>query len=81
MSLDLVNDERPVTSVDELVAWFKGAERPRDRHRIGLEHEKFIYPRSGIHAVPYDGERVSARFFMRWRRGATCPTAKRRTCR
>ena len=57
MSLDLVNDERPVTAVDELVAWFKGAERPRDHHRIGLEHEKFIYPRNGFQAVPYDGER------------------------
>ncbi len=57
MSLDLANDARPLTSVDELVAWFKAAERPRDHHRIGLEHEKFIYPRSGIHAVPYDGER------------------------
>jgi glutamate--cysteine ligase len=57
MSLDLAQaDIQPVTSVDELVEYFRQAERPVVEHRIGLEHEKFIYPEGGALAVPYEGE-------------------------
>jgi glutamate--cysteine ligase len=57
MSLDLDADQAPLTSVNELVAYFHEGERPRDTHLVGVEHEKLIYPRSGSGAVPYDGER------------------------
>jgi glutamate--cysteine ligase len=57
MSLDLNVDTEAVTSVDDLVAYFREAERPADEHRVGLEHEKLLYPREGFRAVPYEGER------------------------
>lgn len=56
MTLDLKRAEtRPITSVDDLIAVFKGAERGRERHKLGLEHEKLIYPARGARAVPYEG--------------------------
>jgi glutamate--cysteine ligase len=57
MSLDLKADTEVVTSVDDLVAFFREAERPAEEHRVGLEHEKLLYPREGSRAVPYEGER------------------------
>lgn len=57
MSLDLKADTEAVTSLDDLVAFFREAERPAEDHRVGLEHEKFLYPRGGTKAVPYEGER------------------------
>src|SRR5215211_3924975 len=57
MSLDLKADGEPVTSIDDLVAFFREAERPVAQHRVGLEHEKLLYPRGGSRAVPYDGQR------------------------
>lgn len=56
MSLDLKRQaERPITRLDELLEYFQGAERPREQHKVGLEHEKFVYPMDGARAVPYDG--------------------------
>jgi glutamate--cysteine ligase len=56
MTLDLKRAEaRPITSVDDLIAVFRGAERGRERHKLGLEHEKLIYPTHGVRAVPYEG--------------------------
>jgi glutamate--cysteine ligase len=57
MSLDLKADTEPVTSIDDLVAFFREAERPPTEHQVGLEHEKLMYPRGGYRAVPYEGER------------------------
>lgn len=56
MSLDQSADERPITKVDELVAFFQSAERPPTDHKIGLEHEKLLFPRGGHRSVPYEGE-------------------------
>src|SRR5688572_2680600 len=58
MSLDLARaEDRPIGSVDELVALFAAAERPKGTHLVGLEHEKFLYPAGGAAPVPYEGER------------------------
>ena len=57
MSLDLKADSEPVTSIDDLVAFFREAERPPREHRVGLEHEKLLYPRGGSRAIPYEGDR------------------------
>lgn len=57
MSLDLSADAQPVTQVDELVEYFRSAERPASDHKVGLEHEKLIYAQNGSRAVPYEGER------------------------
>ncbi|MFL5349399.1 MAG: glutamate--cysteine ligase [Hyalangium sp.] len=56
MSLDLKRAiAQPITSIDALVDTFRAAEKPRSEHRLGLEHEKFIYPKAGGKPVPYEG--------------------------
>lgn len=57
MSLDLKRAiSEPITSVDALVDGFRAAEKPRTEHRLGLEHEKFVYPLGSARPVPYAGE-------------------------
>jgi glutamate--cysteine ligase len=56
MSLDLKRAvAQPITSVDDLVDVFRSAEKPRTEHRLGLEHEKFVYPKAVGKPVPYEG--------------------------
>jgi glutamate--cysteine ligase len=57
MSLDRApTEDEVITSADALVDVFRGAERPSLQHRVGLEHEKFIYPlEDPPNAVPYEG--------------------------
>jgi len=43
-----------IESRDQLVAAFAKGEKPRERWRIGTEHEKFVYARSDHHAPSYD---------------------------
>jgi glutamate--cysteine ligase len=50
-------DMTPVESRDELVAWFAEGAKPREKFRIGTEHEKFAFTRAGHAPVPYDGPR------------------------
>lgn len=45
----------PISSVQQLVAYFQAAERPVETHLVGLEHEKFIYPIGGAAPVAYEG--------------------------
>jgi glutamate--cysteine ligase len=44
-----------VTSVDELVGWIAAGEKPRDRWRIGTEHEKFPFRTCSLDPIPYGG--------------------------
>ncbi len=39
---------------DQLIAAFAKGEKPKDRWRIGTEHEKFVYARSDHHAPSYE---------------------------
>ncbi|MET0403307.1 MAG: glutamate-cysteine ligase family protein [Cystobacter sp.] len=56
MSLDLQRTaSEPITSADLLLAGFRSAEKPRDQLRLGLEHEKFVYPAGSARPVPYEG--------------------------
>lgn len=48
-------DERPLETVDELVGWIAEGEKPRERWRIGTEHEKFPFYKDGFRPVPYEG--------------------------
>jgi glutamate--cysteine ligase len=58
MSLDLKRvASEPVTSSAPLVDALRQAEKPRAEHRLGLEHEKFIYPVGSAQPVPYEGAR------------------------
>lgn len=46
-----------VNSAEDLVAWFRGAEKPASQWRVGTEHEKIgVYAANG-ERVPYEGER------------------------
>lgn len=56
MSLDLKRAaSEPITSVDTLVAGFRSAEKPHGALRLGLEHEKLLFPVGGDSPVPYEG--------------------------
>lgn len=63
MSLDSAQSEKTVTSVEELLAYFRAAEKPGTK-LIGLEHEKLIYPKAGSAPLPYEAgiENVLAGF-------------------
>lgn len=55
MSLDRAPDAEPVSSIEELVSYFRSAERPVSSFQIGLEHEKLVYPVRSVEPVPYAG--------------------------
>ncbi|MEJ7935875.1 glutamate--cysteine ligase [Sphingobium sp. AN558] len=43
-----------IESRDQLIASFAKGEKPKDRWRIGTEHEKFVYATSDHHAPSYE---------------------------
>ena len=43
-----------IESRDQLIGSFARGEKPKDRWRIGTEHEKFVYARSDHHAPSWD---------------------------
>src|SRR2546426_4923218 len=55
MSLDLGGLSNPVTSIGDLIAYVKGAERPPDRWLIGVEHERIGVRGPRYEPVPYYG--------------------------
>jgi glutamate--cysteine ligase len=58
MSLDAqLHESPPVGGVDDLVAWFRERERPRETWKVGLEHEKIPLLAGTLDPVPYDGPR------------------------
>src|SRR5436305_7828944 len=44
----------PIESRDDLLAPFERGEKPKDKWRIGTEHEKFVYRRADHRAPSYD---------------------------
>lgn len=56
MSLDLGGLSAPVTSIDDLVAYIRAAERPKERWLVGVEHEKIGVRGPTLEAIPYHGE-------------------------
>lgn len=46
---------RPVESLDDLVGYFRAGEKPRERFRVGIEHEKLALRAGTFEPVPYDG--------------------------
>ena len=49
-------DSPPVRTIEDLVANFRGGEKPREAWRIGTEHEKIGFYRATRTPVPYHGE-------------------------
>ncbi|MDA1097503.1 MAG: glutamate--cysteine ligase [Proteobacteria bacterium] len=45
----------PIEDFSELVAYLAAGAKPRDRWRIGTEHEKFAYRRADLRRLDYDG--------------------------
>jgi len=45
-----------VESIDQLTAYLESGCKPRDRWKIGTEHEKFVFCRTNLRPIPYDGE-------------------------
>ncbi|MCB4859908.1 glutamate--cysteine ligase [Sphingobium sp. PNB] len=43
-----------IESRDQLIAAFAKGAKPKDRWRIGTEHEKFVYAKADFHAPSYD---------------------------
>jgi glutamate--cysteine ligase len=50
-------DLTPIESRDELVAWIAAGAKPREKFRIGTEHEKLPFTLNGHRPVPYEGRR------------------------
>jgi glutamate--cysteine ligase len=62
MSLDRPADtaaplREPLRGIDELVAYFRSKERPRDEWKVGLEHEKVGLLAGTLDPIPYQGDR------------------------
>jgi len=56
MSLDRKpTDLRTLTGREALVEVFRQAERQEGLRRVGLEHERLVYPRGSSRPLPYDG--------------------------
>jgi glutamate--cysteine ligase len=50
-------DSQPVASTDDLIAYFRAGEKPREAWRLGAEHEKIGFYRQNRQPIPYEGER------------------------
>lgn len=49
-------DAAPIESVDQLKDYLASGCKPKDRWRIGTEHEKFVFCRTDLKPIPYEGE-------------------------
>ncbi|MHB8417841.1 MAG: glutamate--cysteine ligase [Myxococcales bacterium] len=69
MSLDnRPSRAEPVDSVDQLVAFLREGEKPRERFRVGMEHEKIGLCGGTVAPIPYGGERGIGELLSRLRR-------------
>lgn len=46
----------PIESLDQLTAHLASGCKPKEQWRIGTEHEKFVFCRTSLKPVPYEGE-------------------------
>jgi glutamate--cysteine ligase len=56
MSGPSLSGGEPITDKRQLVEHIAAGEKPRERWRIGTEHEKFVFRRDDLRPVPYDGD-------------------------
>lgn len=57
MSVLAQGDDRPLSGFDDLVAYLEAGCKPKEKWRIGTEHEKFGFFHDDFSSVPYAGER------------------------
>ena len=55
MSGPSLSGGEPITDKRQLVAFIAAGAKPRERWRIGTEHEKFVFRRDDLRPVGYDG--------------------------
>jgi glutamate--cysteine ligase len=55
MSVPAAADATPIESRDQLVSYLESGAKPRERWRIGTEHEKFAFDLKTLRPLPYDG--------------------------
>jgi glutamate--cysteine ligase len=55
MSAPPISSGEPITDRRQLVGYLESGCKPREKWRIGTEHEKFVFRRSDLRRVPYDG--------------------------
>ena len=55
MSSPRKESNEPVTKREQLVAYLESGCKPKDKWRIGTEHEKFAFRHSDLRPLPYDG--------------------------
>ncbi len=68
MSLDKPQKAEPVANVEALVDFFRGAEKPPERFRVGMEHEKIGLLSGTTRPIPYAGERGIGELLRRLQR-------------
>jgi glutamate--cysteine ligase len=51
------SDESVVTTIEDLIGYFRAAEKPVERWKIGTEHEKIGIYEDTFERIPYEGER------------------------
>ncbi|MEE2691312.1 MAG: glutamate--cysteine ligase [Pseudomonadota bacterium] len=49
-------NEPPIETIDQLAGWMEAGSKPKADWRIGTEHEKFVYCRTTLKPVGYEGE-------------------------
>ncbi|MDR1828765.1 MAG: glutamate--cysteine ligase [Methylobacteriaceae bacterium] len=54
MAGNLNQSAEPVLTVDDLVRWFAAGEKRKPDWRVGTEHEKVLFRKADLAAIPYD---------------------------
>lgn len=49
-------DQTPLGTLDDMAAYMAAGAKPKEKFRIGTEHEKFAFFRADNSPVPYFGE-------------------------
>ncbi len=55
MSAPPTTTGEPITDKRQLVEYLAAGSKPPEAWRIGTEHEKFVFRRSDLRRVPYEG--------------------------
>ncbi|KJS20342.1 MAG: glutamate--cysteine ligase [Hoeflea sp. BRH_c9] len=50
-------DDTPISTTQELADWMAAGCKPKEKWRIGTEHEKFVFYTGSHQPVPYEGKR------------------------
>lgn len=69
-------NDAPLRGIDDLEQIFRDAEKPRERHRIGAEAEKFGVDASSLEPIPYEGPSSILAIFERLQKHGWSPVTE-----